>query len=280
MTGIHRLRTRAALLAATIATAVCLAAIAAAPALAVYPNSMAATGDSITRAFNTCSFPFIDCPANSWATGTNSTVNSFYQRILAANPAIQGNAHNLAVSGARMSGLQSQVNGAVSRGVEYVTIGMGANDVCTSSESTMTSVASFQSSFQAAIDTLRTQLPNARISVGSVPNVYWLWQLLRNNSSARSAWSNFGICQSMLANPTSNTAADEARRQRVLQRVRDFNTVLRNVCGAYVNCRYDNDTAFNYQFKATEVSTRDYFHPSVAGQKAIAEIEWAVNWQF
>ena len=41
-----------------------------------YPNSMASTGDSITRGFNTCSFPFIDCPQNSWSTGTSSTVNS------------------------------------------------------------------------------------------------------------------------------------------------------------------------------------------------------------
>ena len=33
----------------------------------------------------------------------------------------------------------------------------------------------------------------------------------------------------------------------------------------YVNCRYDGGTAFTYQFEAGEVSTRDYFHPSVDG---------------
>jgi lysophospholipase L1-like esterase len=280
MAGIDRFSTRISKFAAAIAAAACLALVAAAPTFAAYPNSMAATGDSITRAFNTCSFPFIDCPQNSWATGTNSTVNSFYLRILANNSAIQGNAHNLAVSGAQMDDLQSQVNGAVSRGVEYVTIGMGANDACTSSESTMTSVTSFETDFQAAIDTLETQLPNAKISVGSVPNIYWLWDLLHTNKKAVSAWDSYNICQSMLDNPTSTAKVDEDRRQRVLQRVRDFNTVLSNVCGAYANCKYDGDTAFDYQFKATEVSTRDYFHPSVEGQKTIAEIEWAVNWKF
>ena len=50
-----------------------------------YPSSMASTGDSITRAFNDCSFPFVDCPAASWSTGTSSAVNSHYRRILAAN---------------------------------------------------------------------------------------------------------------------------------------------------------------------------------------------------
>src|SRR5215207_11255140 len=119
MSGIRRLLV-------ALAAALCLVAFAAPAACAAYPNSMAALGDSITRAFNTCSFPFTDCSANSWATGTNATVNSFYSRILAANPAISGKGYNLAVSGAKMSGLQSQVNGAVSRGVEYVTIGMGA----------------------------------------------------------------------------------------------------------------------------------------------------------
>ena len=27
-----------------------------------YPNSIASTGDSITRAFNDCWFPYVDCP--------------------------------------------------------------------------------------------------------------------------------------------------------------------------------------------------------------------------
>jgi hypothetical protein len=37
-----------------------------------YPNSMASLGDSITRAYNTGSFPFTDAIANSWSTGTST----------------------------------------------------------------------------------------------------------------------------------------------------------------------------------------------------------------
>ena len=68
--------------------AVALAAASAAladPAKVGYPSSIASTGDSITRAFETCSLPFTDCPVNSWSTGTSSTVNSQYRRILAGN---------------------------------------------------------------------------------------------------------------------------------------------------------------------------------------------------
>src|SRR5919197_1951054 len=97
-----------------------------------YPNSIASTGDSITRAFNSCSFPFIDCPRNSWSTGSNSVVASHYLRILAANPAIYGRNYNDAQTGAKMAGLNGQAGAAVAQQADYVTVLMGANDVCTS----------------------------------------------------------------------------------------------------------------------------------------------------
>ncbi len=267
MTGTRRI-------SAALAAALCLLALAASAALAAYPNSMAATGDSITRAFNTCSFPFIDCPANSWATGTNATVNSFYLRIRAVNPGIEGRAFNDARSGARMADLPGQVTNVVNQRVEFVLIGMGANDVCTSEETTMTSVASYRSNFESAMRTLSERLPSARIAVGAVPNIYWLWSLFRNNRSATSTWNSLGLCQSMLRNPTSTSRADEERRLRVQRRNVEFNGVLREVCALYVNCQYDGDAAYNFRFEAGEVSTRDYFHPSVRGQQTIAAIEW------
>src|SRR4051794_667706 len=70
------------------------------PAVVGYPHSMASTGDSITRAFNTGTIPFTDAPANSWSTGTNGSINTHYTRILAATPAINGHAYNDAVTGA------------------------------------------------------------------------------------------------------------------------------------------------------------------------------------
>src|SRR5437867_3377620 len=68
------------------------------PAGPGWPASIASTGDSITRAYNTGSVPFSDAPANSWSTGTNASVNSHYSRILAAYPGIGGHNYNDAVS--------------------------------------------------------------------------------------------------------------------------------------------------------------------------------------
>lgn len=267
MTGTRRL------LAAS-AAALCLMALGASSALAVLPNSMAATGDSITRAFNTCRTAFTDCPQNSWATGTETAVNSFYLRILEQNAGIREHLHNDAVSGAKMGSLNEQVRNAVSQAVEYVTIEMGANDVCTSEEGTMTSVASFRSSFEAAIRTLRERLPGALISVGSIPNIYNLWSVLHTNRTATSTWNLFSICQSMLKNPTSTSREDEERRLRVQRREVEFNGVLAEVCATDEKCQFDNNTGYEFRFEAGEVSTNDYFHPSVRGQATIARIEF------
>ena len=273
MTGIRR--TIVALLGAAI-----IAALTAQGAMAVYPNSIAATGDSITRAFNTCSPAFRDCPENSWATGTRREVNSFYERIVAGNAGARGNLFNDARSGARMSNLPEQVRRAIEQRVDYVVIEMGANDVCTSSEETMTSVASFERDFERSIRELRERLPGARISVGSIPNIYQLWSLLNGNRSATETWRLLSICQSMLRNATSRSREDEERRLRVQRREVEFNRSLETICATYEQCKFDRNTGYEYRFRAEEVSTNDYFHPSLTGQHTIAEIEWGVTWVF
>jgi lysophospholipase L1-like esterase len=166
------------------------------PNLTGYPNSMAATGDSITRAYNTATLPFSDAPRNSWSTGTRVSVESHYTRILVAQPAILGRNYNHAVTGAKMVGLEAQMQQVNDRGVAYVTILMGANDLCTRTVAGMTSVADFRSQFERAMAVLSAGSPRARIYVVSIPAVYRLLLILKDNFLARLAWRTFDICQS------------------------------------------------------------------------------------
>jgi lysophospholipase L1-like esterase len=250
------------------------------PRLAGWPISIAATGDSITRAYNTGSVPFTDAPANSWSTGTNSSVNSHYTRILAVNPGISGHSFNDAVTGAKMTDLNGQIATVNSKHVDYLTILLGANDACRPTEDQMTPVDTFRSQFQAAMDSLSSGSPDTRVYVLSVPNVYNLWSILHDNSSARSTWALFGICQSMLVNPQSTAQADIDRRNRVRQRVVDFNTQLAQVCASYIHCKFDNNAVFNTNFAPGDVSTRDYFHPSISGQALIAANTFTAGFDF
>jgi hypothetical protein len=239
-----------------------------------HANSMDALGDSITRAFNTCSIAFTDCPENSWATGTDSAVDSYYERALAVNAGISGHNYNDAVSGAKMAELKGQAEKAVSRKVELVGILMGASDACASSISTMTSVATYKSELEEAMNTLTTGLPTAQINVGSLPNVYRLWEIFHTNSSAVNTWNTLKICQSLLEKPTSTEKADEERRIKVRQREEEYDSTLESVCAKYTQCKFDKDAGFKTVFNTNDVSTRDYFHPSIEGQALIAKVAW------
>jgi lysophospholipase L1-like esterase len=270
--------------APALTCAICLAVLAAFAATAwattePIPNSMASTGDSITRGFNACGY-YVDCTNESWSTGGDSAIDSHYLRILAKNSLISGKNYNDAKTGAKMIDLDGQVKTAVSQGVDYVTILMGANDACTSSESTMTDVTTFRSQLDQALNDLSAGLPNARIAVISIPNIYQLWYVGHTSAAAVTAWNSLKICQSMLANPTSTKKTDEDRRQRVKQRVVDFNAQLQQACALHAHCLFDNNAVFNYPFQLSQVSGWDYFHPNKSGQAVLASVSYAntFNW--
>jgi lysophospholipase L1-like esterase len=60
-----------------------------------------------------------------------------------------------------MDDAPGQASQAVSQHARYVTILMGANDLCTSSPDTMTSTGSFEADFQSTMAILMAQNPRA-----------------------------------------------------------------------------------------------------------------------
>src|SRR5215211_3728545 len=259
-----------------LALVVVLAGLVAPPAWAAppLPSSMAALGDSITRAYDVCC-SYGDHPGQSWSTGYTSYdgIASHYERIRQLNPAITGRGYNDAVSGAKMAAAPTQAAQAVNQGARYVTILLGANDLCTSSPSTMTSPDSFRASFSQAMTALLGQNQDRYVFVSSIPNIYQLWQVLHTNSTARWVWANFHICQSMLG-----ATRTEAEHQLVVAREQAFNQILAEECAKYSRCRWDNWAVYNLQFSASQVSTLDYFHPSLSGQASLAKITWNASW--
>jgi GDSL-like Lipase/Acylhydrolase family len=259
-----------------VVVAVVLAGLVAQPAWAAppLPASMAAIGDSITRAYDVCC-SYGDHPGQSWSTGYTSYdgIASHYERIRQLNSAIAGRGYNDAVTGAKMSAAPGQATQAVGQGARYVTILLGANDLCTSSPSTMTSTTTFRAYFSQAMATLLAPGQDRYVFVSSIPNIYQLWQVLHGNSLARWAWANFHICQSMLG-----ATRTEAERQLVVDRERAFNRILADVCAQYTRCRWDGGAVYNYQFSASQVSNLDFFHPSLSGQAALARVTWGASW--
>ena len=248
------------------------------------PTAIDALGDSFTRGLYSggpCSMT-VACPANSWSTGATASVNSHYQRLLALAPGLAGHTGNRSVSGKNMSYLDTEVKTAIGDQPAYVTIMMGLNDVCGGSltVNTMTSPATLRSEFQTAMNDLTSGLPGAKIFVASIPNEYHLWQILHTNPTAVSAWNSQAVCPTMLANPTSTAPADASRRATVQQQIIDDNTQLAQVCAQYPQCQFDHNATYNWNFAPYDLSTQDYFHPSLQGQTDLATVTYANGFDF
>ncbi len=277
------------------------------PAQTGAPNSIAVLGDSISAGtgaqgniFNAGS----EQPENSWATGTAGGLNSLYQRLVAVNSAASGNNYNQSSNGKKMSDAAGQAS-SLPTSTQYVVIQMGGNDLCRPSEGEMTPVSTYRSQFVNTLNALAARVPDAHIFVASVPDIYNLWYLRGSSFSssgsagiARLFWDNGLIdiipCKSLLENPTSNSAGDDARRNRVRQRTIDLNNVLAEECAKVLRCRFDDFATFNFSsnrvwdgpgqppnsaplkpsnewvFVDGDISTIDHFHPSLAGHRKLA----------
>ena len=149
---------------------------------------------------------------------------------------------------------------------------IGANDACTSSVSTMTSVDSFRTSIRSGLQTLANGGVTT-VFVSSVPDIYQLWQVGKSSSSARTAWAVYGICQSMLRNPTSTQQADVTGARRCGSASWTTTRCWRRSARAVTGCVFDGNAVFGYPFSLSQLSTWDYFHPNTSGQAALASVD-------
>jgi hypothetical protein len=230
------------------------------------PASMAAIGDSFTYGFATgapgCA-TFVTCPAYSWSTGTS--VNSHYQRLVALNPALTGQAANAAVLGAPMSSFVSQASAVAPSQPDYVTVLLGGGDVCFGA----TTTAQFTASFRAGMDVFAATSPSSRVLVASI----WDFESMRTAVLAGNPSATFPFCQSFFN-------AAPATRASMMARVVDFNAALAAECATYANCRFDGNALFNHVWATNELSPVDNFHPSVAGQEMIASVLFGAGYEW
>ncbi|KPC58794.1 SGNH/GDSL hydrolase family protein [Streptomyces chattanoogensis] len=230
------------------------------------PGSIAALGDSITVGFDACTV-LSDCPEVSWATGTDPKVDSLARRLV-RNPVTHS--WNHARTGALMSELPDQIAAAARHRPELVTILIGANDACRSDVRAMTPTRTFRADFERALKKLRRVLPRTQVYVAAVPDLLRLWSEGRKNQLGKQVWK-LGICGSMLRDPDDLTRSAERRREKVRDRVMAYNRALARVCRKDALCRFDG-SVFDYRFTDRQLSTWDWFHPGMRGQRELAEL--------
>ena len=233
---------------------------------------MLVLGDSISLGVNACGQQG-RCGEAAWATGDDVAVASLATRIGVAS----GHAPDvdaMAGEGARIIDLVDNVPDIVADAPDLIAMLIGSNDACAPAISDMTSVEEFAASAEQLLVPLSTQLPGSVILVMSIPDLEQLWTIGHDDAAAVRAWSSSPACRSLLADPQSTAAADQQRRAEVGERVREFNRVLAEACGSLPNCIDDGGAVAVYEFSTDEISSIDHFHPSAAGQQAIAGLAW------
>ncbi len=261
------------------------------PAATRPPRVVAAIGDSITQASGAARAgegwfdvsPGGTEPERSWATGTAVGLDSILQRLETVTDGPVAGV-NLAQNGARIADALGQV-GRTPPTAELVTILLGGNDLCRPDLASMADPDLFERRFREALTRLAEQHPAALVQVSGIPDIYRLWEVLRDDPIAVAVWNGTSLfpplvpCQSLLANATSDAPADQQRREAVRAHGLELNRRLAEVCGELPRCRHDDGALWSYtndpaRFEEEHISHIDFFHPSFQGQRELARVAW------
>ena len=225
-------------------------------------------GDSITAAFD-ARRPLPNREIN-WSTGERNAklVNSHVLRIREAMPGKRVGSVNLAISGSKAPDVVKQAAKMAAYRPDYVTVLVGANDVCAWPEDHEAALAAYEKNMRTILDTLVASNIDMKILVSAVPNMPLLQRIGAANS-CQGRWNLLKICKPLLGSDRT----DEQRRAFAARWI-DMNEVLLRVSSEYPrNVRFASSVA-EPVFHIGHLSPYDCFHPNTSGQDFLAEKTW------
>lgn len=166
---------------------------------------------------------------------------------------------------------------------DYVTILIGANDVCDASMAGVTSVQDYYDRLDKVVHDVLSRSPRSKIMLSSLPNIESLRQVALG--ARLWGWGAFEKCEdvwnAIKLCPTLTTISDPAIREQVKQRVDDYNLAARDIVERYTKSMGDRirygDGTFKVQFGKDHLSM-DCFHPNPAGQNILSKVTFNSSW--
>jgi lysophospholipase L1-like esterase len=254
------------------------------------PALLGAIGDSYSQAWSVSPAYLYDHPQFSWVVGTAKSdgVTSVLERLraLGGSPAVV----DAATSGKKMDDAARQADLVVAASKKlpagataYVTFELGTNDLCASPDA-MTAPATFNSQLQAAMTTLRAGLPaGSRILLLAVPDFGHFRTITQADATARATLAqskNLNRCAPYLGrySAAAMTKANSylALYDAGLKAVCDSINATEGVLGR-LHCTYNQSGLAESDFTIKDLSTVDYFHPSLTGQARMAAAAWQAD---
>ena len=246
------------------------------------------------------SFHALENPKRSWAAGLDGGVNSHatYLRGMARAKRQSFSVYNVAVTGATSSDpvhhndIAHQVDAVLNwseknlkQGApDYVTLELGANDLCGDTNAEMTPVTTYGDSIRDGVARLLESNPKSKILIAGIPDVEHLRDVAYNSiltgigpyARCHGLWNSLKVCKNVLIEN------DPVKRNEVAQRIADYMHELETITQE-ANEKFGADhvrfsRAVNaYRFTDAQISI-DCFHPNRIGQQSLANVTWADSW--
>jgi lysophospholipase L1-like esterase len=228
---------------------------------------MGALGDSITTAFN--SYHLFSEKDGSWSTG-DEKYPDFESHKMKIEKLIEKpvKAFNMAIPGATAESLVRQVKKLLRHAPkpDYVTILIGANDVCSWDSEFQEDLEDYKNNVIFAVKKIINANPHAKILLVPIPNMNRLYELGKYKESCRVVWDLIPLCK-----PLFDWNVTDNERGQFAERVKDINSKLKEISELYPSNAFYYEVLEEVNFDEKHVSEIDCFHPSAYGQKMIAE---------
>jgi lysophospholipase L1-like esterase len=292
------------------------------------PRSMASMGDSITAGalahykrtyamnplfdlviltqlaatFLTGNLRFMEARGYSWSIGTSPD----YQMVSHAhrlNYMMGGRlkTFNAAVSGNESADLFDQFESikewshTKNRGQfpDYVTILIGANDVCAATADEMVTPDIYEQNVRDVVNLIHKENPNSKVLISALPDIESLRRTAKDAKLV--GWGRFAKCENLWSRAqlcnTLTLIEDPFERARVGLRIKEFNAILRKL-KTVVDLGEDEELSLarnpNVQVAekiydtpfTSDLLSVDCFHPNFDGQNLISELNWKSSWWY
>jgi lysophospholipase L1-like esterase len=237
------------------------------------PYVVGALGDSISAGFNALRYG--DNRDLSWSGGLDAggLVQSHARRIKSLLGDRNVVVVNEAFVGAESYQLPRQASRLLRVKPDYVTIAIGANDVCTWYEDYLPKLELYQKHLKGVINQIIAANSNVKIVLAPVPSIPLMYDLGSQRAGCQAKWDTMGVCKPLLAK-------DRTPEQRLefVSRYRHLNQVIAEIAGLYpANIRFASALSESV-FDVSMISPLDCFHPSIKGHNLISELSFDPTW--
>ena len=234
---------------------------------------MGSLGDSISAGFNATRYG--DNRELSWASGVSDgqLVVSHALRLQSILSGRLVEVHNEAFVGADSTQLRRQTSRLLRVSPDYVTIAIGANDVCSWPENYESHIMEYRHSLMDSISRIVERNPRVKIVLAPVPSIPLMREIGIKIPGCQAKWDTMNVCRPLL-----DGSLTDAQRQGFVARYQHLNEVIAAVAAMYpVNVRFAKSLG-EIVFDESSISPLDCFHPSIKGHQQISDHSFDPSW--